>query len=140
MRKKILRKLALAMLTACVAGATASQANATTRFPLQTGADLQFVCENPANGSSLSESEVERLQICGAYIRGFLGYYSLVREKFKEPAFCLTAEGVSAEKVRVTFLELLGQRPQFRDLPISVDLASSLAWAFPCKENKKKPA
>ena len=139
MRTKLIGNIAIALLTVCVAGLRVSEAEAITRFPLETGADLQLVCDNPANAAAISPAEAERLQICGAYIRGFLGYYSLVREKTKEPAFCLTAEGVSAEKVRVTFLELLGKRPQFRDLPVSVDLASSMAWAFPCKNNKKTP-
>lgn len=138
MRTKLIGNIAIGFLTICVAGLCISDADAITRFPLQTGADLQLVCENPVNAASISPAEAERLQICGAYIHGFLGYYSLVREKTKEPAFCLTAEGVSAEKVRVTFLELLGKRPQFRDLPVSVDLASSMAWAFPCGDKEKK--
>ena len=137
MQTKVIGRFLITLLMTCVVGG-AAQGDTTTRFPLQTGADLQLVCENPANLQAISASEIERLQICGAYIRGFLGYHSLVREKIKEPTFCLTSQGVSVEKVRVIFLELLNQRPQFRDLPVSVDLASSIAGAFPCKEKAKK--
>ena len=132
------RNIAGPILVASIIGISATSVRAATLFPLQTGADLQAVCATPKDVANISDEDKERLQICGAYIQGFLGHYSLVRQQIEKPAFCLGTKGVSAEAVRQRFLELLGQRPQFRDLPISVDLASSIAWAFPCQKKAQK--
>jgi hypothetical protein len=123
--------ISLSILTV---GFAPSEAYADEKYVLQTGADLQAVCANPENTNALSASERQRLQICGSYIQGFLGHYSLVRKTTTNPSFCLDKKGVSAERIRVVFLALLQQRPQIRDMPANIDLASSIAWAYPCKE------
>ncbi len=101
-------------------------------YYLQTGSDLQTVCANPQNAKAITPVERERLLICGSYIQGFLAHYSLVRKDLKAQSFCLPATGTSGEKVRVLFLALLQQKPQIRDMPASVDLATSLAWGYAC--------
>ncbi|ABS61704.1 hypothetical protein Plav_0081 [Parvibaculum lavamentivorans DS-1] len=107
-------------------------AAAAERYALQTGADLAAVCANPANAESVTEAERQRLNVCGAYIQGFLGHYAVARREIGKPVFCLPAGGVSAENVRQLFLALLEQRPQIRDLPANLDLATSLAWGYSC--------
>ncbi len=106
--------------------------NSTQHYYLQTGSDLEDVCSNPANAKSIQPAERERLLVCGSYIQGFLGHYGLVRRELTAAPFCLPQNGVSAEKVRIIFLALLQQKPQIRDLPASVDLATSLAWGYAC--------
>ncbi|PKQ09858.1 MAG: hypothetical protein CVT73_00530 [Alphaproteobacteria bacterium HGW-Alphaproteobacteria-12] len=108
-------------------------------YSLQTGADLAQACGNPAQADAISPQERERLSVCGAYIQGFLGHYALARRGMKKPAFCLPPDGVSAENVRQLLLALLVQRPQIRDLPANVDLATSLAWGYSCDAKAAKP-
>jgi hypothetical protein len=103
-------------------------------YSLRTGADLARVCESPSDAQSLNEEDRQRLAICGSYIQGFLGHYAVARKSMNEPSFCLPAEGVSAENVRKLFLALLEQRPQIRDLPANLDLATSLAWGYSCRK------
>jgi len=103
-------------------------------YSLQTGADLARVCSTPPDAQSLSDEDRQRLAICGSYIQGFLGHYAIARRNMDEPGFCLPAEGVSAENVRQLFLALLEQRPQIRDLPANLDLATSLAWGYSCQK------
>lgn len=121
------------LLTATAILAAPAEA-APPRHALQTGADLAAVCANPASAEALTDAERERLSICGAYIQGFLGHYAVARRSMAKPAFCLPAEGVSAENVRQIFLALLEQRPQIRDLPANLDLATSLAWGYSCEK------
>lgn len=113
----------------------AHPAVAAETYSLQTGADLARVCENPSNTQSLNDEDRQRLAICGSYIQGFLGHYAISRRSMSEPGFCLPAEGVSAENVRRLFLALLEQRPQIRDLPANLDLATSLAWGYSCQKS-----
>lgn len=139
-------------ITHCIAAAaltvtlTAGGAQAAEQYYLQTGADLQKVCANPQNVKAITPAERERLLICGSYIQGFLAHYGLVRKDLKTQTFCLPSTGTSGEKVRVLFLALLQQKPQIRDMPASVDLATSLAWGYSCtqavsdKTAAKKPA
>jgi hypothetical protein len=103
-------------------------------YSLQTGADLARVCATPSDTKSLSDDDRQRLAICGSYIQGFLGHYAIARRSMNEPGFCLPAEGISAENVRQLFLALLEQRPQIRDLPANLDLATSLAWGYSCQK------
>lgn len=126
-------KLAYSIAVATLASVLAiGGAEAAQHFHLQTGADLQTVCANPQNVKAITAAERERLLICGSYIQGFLAHYSLVRKDLKTQSFCLPAAGTSGEKVRVLFLALLQQKPQIRDMPASVDLATSLAWGYSC--------
>jgi hypothetical protein len=111
-------------------------AQAAGAYSLQTGADLARVCENPADVKSLTDEERSRLALCGAYIQGFLGHYAIARQQMSEASFCLPKEGVSAENVRQLFLALLEQRPQIRDLPANLDLATSLTWGYSCEKQK----
>lgn len=101
---------------------------------LQTGSDLEKACANPVNAKAITAEERERLLICGSYIQGFLAHYGLVRQEIKSASFCLPSGGISGEKVRALFLVLLQQKPQIRDLPASVDLATSLAWGYSCAQ------
>lgn len=120
-----------------VAAFAFTQPAAANSFSLQTGADLANVCGSPADVNSITAEERQRLAICGAYIQGFLGHYAVARQSMKDPTFCLPAEGVSAEKVRQLFLALLEQRPQIRDLPANLDLATSLTWGFSCQKQSQ---
>jgi len=126
---KLTHSIAAAALASML---TFSGAEAAQHFYLQTGADLQTVCANPQNAKAITSAERERLLICGSYIQGFLAHYSLVRKDLKKQSFCLPTTGTSGEKVRVLFLALLQQKPQIRDMPASVDLATSLAWGYSC--------
>jgi hypothetical protein len=131
--KKIHRFLAagtLALLGATPAIASADPAQ--QHYYLQTGSDLQKACANPQDAHNIDTGERERLLVCGSYIQGFLGHYGLVRRELGAASFCLPPSGVSGEQVRVLFLNLLQQKPQIRDLPASVDLATSLAWGYSC--------
>lgn len=101
-------------------------------YSVQTGADLAEVCATPANTNAITDAERQRLNVCGAYIQGFLGHYAVARRHMSTADFCLPAEGVAAEQVRQLFLALLEQKPQIRDLPASIDLATSLAWGYAC--------
>lgn len=132
---RMFRKISTA--SALVAALISLQpAHAAETYSLQTGADLARVCGTPSDTQSLNDEDRQRLAICGSYIQGFLGHYAIARRSMKEPGFCLPAEGVSAENVRQLFLALLEQRPQIRDLPANLDLATSLAWGYSCqKEN-----
>jgi len=128
------KTMRLNALTSTLAAAIAftGPAMAAPTYSLQTGADLAAVCSNPGDANALTEEERQRLGICGAYIQGFLGHYSVSRRNMSKLDFCLPAEGVSAENVRVLFLALLEQRPQIRDLPANLDLATSRAWGYSC--------
>lgn len=130
---KTMRQITIASVVGA-AMAFAAPVEAAPAYSLQTGADLAAVCENPADAKALTSDERQRLGVCGAYIQGFLGHYSVSRRNMSKLDFCLPAEGVSAENVRVLFLALLEQRPQIRDLPTNLDLATSLAWGYPCKK------
>ena len=110
----------------------ASPADAARSYSIQTGADLAEVCAAPADANAITDGERHRLNICGSYIQGFLGHYAMARSKMSEPDFCLPPEGVAADRVRLLLLALLDQKPQISDLPANVDLATSLAWGYPC--------
>lgn len=99
---------------------------------IQTGADLAEVCSTPADSGNISDGERQRLNVCGAYIQGFLGHYAVARRNMSKPDFCLPAEGIAADRVRLLLLALLEQRPQIRDLPANLNLATSLAWGYSC--------
>lgn len=116
----------------------AHPAVAAETYALQTGADLARACGNPSDVTALTEEERQRLAICGSYIQGFLGHYAIARREMTEPGFCLPVEGVSAENVRQLFLALLEQRPQIRDLPTNLDLATSLAWGYSCQKKSAR--
>lgn len=100
---------------------------------LQTGSDVAQACANPADVNAITDAERQRLQVCGAYINGFLAHYSFVRRQVEKPSFCLPEGGVNGERVRRVYLALLKQKPELRDMPASLDMATSLAWAYPCK-------
>jgi hypothetical protein len=135
-----LKTVQLIIAAALFAGAAATGATAAEHHSLQTGADLQTACANPQNVKAITPAERERLLVCGSYIQGFLAHYGLVRKELKTQSFCLPPSGVSGEKVRVLFLALLQQKPQIRDMPASVDLATSLAWGYSCKKTAAKTA
>lgn len=128
---KTIRLIATASALA-TAIAVAAPASAAPSYSLQTGADLAAVCSNPKDAKTLTDEERQRLGVCGAYIQGFLGHYSVSRRNMSKLDFCLPEEGVSAENVRMLFLALLEKRPQIRDLPANLDLATSLAWGYSC--------
>jgi len=133
--RQFLRHFALAgVLATAFVGTTPARAAGT--YSLQTGADLAAVCGNPVDAQSLTGEERQRLAICGAYIQGFLAHSAIARPAMNEATFCLPATGVSAEQVRQLFLALLEQRPQIRDLPASLDLATSLTWGYSCQKQK----
>lgn len=121
---------ALAVLATTQARAALDQEQ--QRYFLQTGSDLQRVCYNPRDVHNVDAAERERLLVCGSYIQGFLGHYGLVRRDLGTPSFCLPTSGVNGEQVRILFLDLLQRKPQIRDMPASVDLATSLAWGYSC--------
>ena len=134
MRIKLAISAALfAGLTASLATLPATGAQAAPLTSLQTGSDVAEVCANPANVKAITNDERQRLQICGAYINGFLAHYSFVRRQLEKPSFCLPDSGVNGERVRQVYLALLQQKPELRDMPASLDMATSLAWAYPCK-------
>lgn len=121
--------------TAAIAVATlfgAPAAAAAPAYSIQTGADLADVCATPSDINKISDAERQRLNVCGAYIQGFLGHYAVTRRNMSKADFCLPGEGVAADRVRLLFLALLEQRPQIRDLPANLNLATSLAWGYPC--------
>jgi len=125
--KKVM--LVLAMCGLAQSGpAWAGQAD----YSIATGDDLGRVCANAA-GTELTASEKERLLVCGGYIRGYLGHYSTARSLMRQQEFCLPQAGISAEKVRLLYVAVLEKRPQIRDFPAAVDLASILKAAYPCK-------
>lgn len=109
-----------------VEGATAQN------YRFQSGADLLTSCADPADASKITPQERERLLICGSYIQGFLANYSLARDSVSNPIFCLPEQGVSPEQSRRLLIELIRQKPQIRDLPANLNMATSLAWGFPC--------
>ena len=134
MRIKLAISAALfAGLTAGFAALPTSGAKAAPLSSLQTGSDLAEACANPADVKAITNDERQRLQICGAYINGFLAHYSFVRRQLDKPSFCLPESGVNGERVRQVYLALLKQKPELRDMPASLDMATSLAWAYPCK-------
>ena len=129
----ILRSLIAGLFVCASTAALASTTAAPSSSHAQTGADLYKLCETPQNTDNLSQGDRERLRACGSYIQGFLGHYSLARGQMKTPTFCLPGTGTSPEQVRVLFVSLIQKKPEIRDLPASVDLATSLAWGYPCK-------
>lgn len=138
--------LAAGAVAAMISTSARAEGEARPHYFLQTGSDLEKVCANPVNIKAIQPAERERLLVCGSYIQGFLAHYGLVRKEMRTTPFCLPQSGVSGEKVRVLFLALLKQKPQIRDMPASVDLATSLAWGYSCtqavsdKTAAKKPA
>lgn len=140
--KRIYALLGLTALVFASSGAAQASTDPGQRYYLQTGSDLERVCATPADPQSLTTEERERLLVCGSYIQGFLGHYGVVRSEMTAAPFCLPANGVSGEQVRRLFLALLQQKPQIRDLPASVDLATSLAWGYACprKTSATKPS
>ena len=141
MRIKLVISTALfAGLTAGFAIAPASGAAAAPLRSLQTGSDLAEACASPANAKAITDEESQRLQVCGAYINGFLAHYSFVRRQLDKPSFCLPDGGVNGERVRQVYLALLKQKPELQDMPASLDMATSLAWAYPCKGKTSEKA
>lgn len=122
-------------VTGVIAALLVGQARASTpaqHYFLQTGADLEQVCANPVDAHNIQPAERERLLVCGSYIQGYLSHYALVRGELAKAPFCLPQTGVSGEQIRVLLVTLLQRKPQIRDLPASVDLATSIAWAYGC--------
>lgn len=109
-----------------------------TSYAAKTGEDLARICADPVDARKMTAAERERLLVCGSYIQGFMAFYGLERQRQPKPLFCLPSAGVSGETVRKTFLALGGKRPQVRDMPASVALATALAWVHPC-DKKGKP-
>jgi hypothetical protein len=109
----------------------------TPQYAIQTGDDLNRVCANPT-GKAITATDHDRLLVCGAYIRGYLGYYSISRSLTQGKSFCLPDTGISAEKLRLLFVGVLDKKPEIRDYPAAVDLASILEAAYPC--NSGQPA
>ncbi|MEQ8327491.1 MAG: hypothetical protein RIE84_01820, partial [Parvibaculum sp.] len=87
------KTMRLNALTSTLAAAIAftGPAMAAPTYSLQTGADLAAVCSNPGDANALTEEERQRLGICGAYIQGFLGHYSVSRRNMSKLDFCLPA-------------------------------------------------
>jgi hypothetical protein len=110
------------------------------QYDIQTGDDLHRACANPA-GATVTAAEHDRLLVCGAYIRGYLGYYSVSRNLTQGKGFCLPDGGVAAEKLRLLYIGVLDKKPEIRDYPAAVDLASILQAAYPCQATPpaKKP-
>lgn len=131
MRANAMKKtmLALAMIGLLPCGGASASADS---YAIATGDDLGQVCANPA-AAKLTDKEHERLLVCGAYIRGYLGHYSTARSLLSKAEFCLPQAGVSPEQVRKLYVAVLEKRPQIRDYPAAVDLTSILAAAYPCK-------
>lgn len=98
---------------------------------IQTGDDLGRACANP-KGAVPTAAEHDRLLLCAGYIRGYLGYYGTLRSLKQAQTFCLPAQGVAAETLRVLYVTVLSKRPQLRDYPAAIDLASVLRAAYPC--------
>ena len=123
-----------AMMLMVVGGLVQSSAAIATdqTYSISTGDDLRHVCAD-ASGTTLSAADKQRLMVCGAYIRGYLGHYSVARSLMRHEESCLPQKGVSAEKVRQLYVAVLEKRPQLRDFPAAVDLASILKAAYPCK-------
>lgn len=117
--------------TAAMAANTVTAAGG-MQYDIQTGDDLNQACANPA-GSTVTTAERDRLLVCGAYIRGYLGYYSVSRSLTQGKGFCLPDGGVAAEKLRLLYIGVLDKKPEIRDYPAAVDLASILEAAYPCK-------
>lgn len=101
------------------------------QYDIKTGDDLHRACANPAS-ATVTAAERDRLLVCGAYIRGYLGYYSAQRSLGQAQPFCLPPEGVGAEKLRVLYLAVLRRRPRIGDYPAALDFASVLKAAYPC--------
>ena len=130
-------RIKLAISMAFFAGLTVgltSGAYAAPLTSLQTGSDVAEACANPADAKAITDQESQRLQICGAYINGYLAHYGFVRRQIEKPPFCLPESGVSGERIRQVYLALLLQKPELRDMPASLDMATSLAWAYPCND------
>lgn len=104
---------------------------------IQTGDDLSRVCANPAGGAA-TPAERARLEVCGAYIRGYLGYYSVSRNLTQGKGFCLPQGGIAVEKLRLLYIGVLAKKPEIRDYPAAVDLASILQAAYPCQSAPAK--
>lgn len=126
--------MALAICTLLPVAAVAQQASSassTAHYDIQTGDDLNRVCANAA-GKTSTAAETERLLVCGSYIRGYLAYYSVARNLTQGKGFCLPDTGVSAEKLRLLYIGVLEKKPEIRDYPAAIDLATILQAAYPC--------
>ena len=102
------------------------------QYDIQTGDDLHRACANPA-GATVTAAEHDRLLVCGAYIRGYLGYYSVARNLVQGKGFCLPDGGMAPDMLRQLYIGVLEKKPQIRDYPAAVDLATILQAAYPCK-------
>lgn len=134
--KQIGRFIFAAVFSLTINGTAQASTEPGQRYLLQTGSDLERVCASPVDSKAIDAAERERLLVCGSYIQGFLGHYGVTRSTAATSPFCLPASGVSGEQVRKLFLALLQQKPQIRDMPASVDLATSLAWGFSCEKRQ----
>lgn len=133
MMKRMNMILALCGLAlSATAPATAQTAAGPSQYEIQTGDDLNKMCANPATGT-VTAAERERLIVCGTYIRGYLGYYSVSRNLTQGKGFCLPDAGVETEKLRLLYTGVIEKKPELRDYPAAVDLASILQAAYPCK-------
>lgn len=126
MRKMMCAAMMCALLT------PAGQAVSAPQYDIRTGDDLNKSCADPS-GAVITPAERERLLVCGAYIRGYLAYYSVSRDMTQGKGFCLPDGGVAADKLRLLYIGVLAKKPQIRDYPAAVDLASILQAAYPCK-------
>jgi len=124
--------MALAFCTLLPTMAAAQQGSVSgAHYDIQTGDDLNKVCVNPA-GKEPTAAERERLLVCGSYIRGYLAYYSVARNLTQGKGFCLPDSGVSAEKLRLLYIGVVEKKPEIRDYPAAIDLATILQAAYPC--------
>jgi hypothetical protein len=123
-------RLRAALLGALLLAPSAAFA-AAPAYDIQTGDDLNKVCANPAG--AVTPADRERLLVCGAYIRGYLGYYSVARNLVQGKGFCLPDGGMAPDMLRQLYIGVLEKKPQIRDYPAAVDLATILQAAYPCK-------
>jgi len=134
--RRIRRRYVLLPMAAILFQWSAVEGAPSQHYRFQSGADLMASCADPADAGKITREERERLLICGSYIQGFLANYSLTRQSVSKPLFCLPEQGISPEQTRRLLVALMKQKPQIRDMPANLNLATSLAWGFPCQGTK----
>ena len=57
----------------------------------------------------------------------------MARNLVQGKGFCLPDGGIAPDKLRQLYIGVLEKKPQIRDYPAAVDLATILQAAYPCK-------
>ena len=104
---------------------TAAPAAAQPQAQMRTD-ELMWQCEGVA------AAPVEAIAFCVGYLSGFTDLNSVIKQMTKWSPFCLPAQGVSRDQVRLVFVKWAKDHPSALHESARVSVMLALDEAFPC--------